>query len=62
MYDVEKLESISGKASFPIWFVVTLGYNVFNGILYSSCSVFSISFASSNEILKSTPLEEGYTT
>ena len=34
--DVEKLESWSGNASLPIWFVVTFGYSIFNGIIYSS--------------------------
>ena len=61
-YLVENVDNKSGKASVPIILVVTLGYIIFKGIVYSSfCSEDIIFFASSIDILKSIPFSEGCT-
>jgi len=60
--DVLNFDNISGNASLPMSLVEILGYSTFNGISYSSFSSESICFASSKEISKSKPVEEGYTT
>ena len=58
-YLVENSDNKSGKASVPIIFVVTFGYNVFKGIIYSSFSSVNKFLASSNDIAKSVPFSLG---
>ena len=58
-YLVVKVANTSGKASEPIWAVVTFGFVIVNGIVYSSLSSAEIIFLASST-LKSIPSTSGW--